>query len=233
MNRYPWWTYTILGIALLVGPLYTVPNLYGEAPAVQVSSGKATLKLDATLVPRIEQVLAQAQIKPDFVQFDGNSVRARLADHDTQLGAEDIIGRTATFEMRMINDTAEAREAITSGVVPFGSERFVDRDGSPLILTALAALSARGGVLPARPQPVGEYRRPSRRDGLHPPLRLDFQCAPAFSLRGHRRRVRLRRGQDRLPCRYRSRCHHHHPGTGASAPAAVTRVRAPEPAAGR
>jgi hypothetical protein len=42
MNRYPWWKYAILGIALLVGLLYTLPNFYGEAPAVQVSSGKAT-----------------------------------------------------------------------------------------------------------------------------------------------------------------------------------------------
>ena len=38
MNRYPWWKYTILALALLVGLLYTLPNLFGEAPAVQVSS---------------------------------------------------------------------------------------------------------------------------------------------------------------------------------------------------
>ena len=47
MNRYPWWKYTILAVSLLLGLLYAVPNLYGEAPAVQVSSGKATLKIDA------------------------------------------------------------------------------------------------------------------------------------------------------------------------------------------
>jgi len=52
MNRYPWWKYAILAIALLVGLLYTLPNFFGEAPAVQVSSGKATLKLDSGLVQR-------------------------------------------------------------------------------------------------------------------------------------------------------------------------------------
>ena len=51
MNRYPWWKYLILGIALLVGLVYTLPNFFGEAPAVQVSSGKATLKLDAVNPP--------------------------------------------------------------------------------------------------------------------------------------------------------------------------------------
>jgi hypothetical protein len=47
MNRYPWWKYALLGVALLVGLLYTLPNFFGEAPAVQVSSGKATVKVDA------------------------------------------------------------------------------------------------------------------------------------------------------------------------------------------
>lgn len=93
MNRYPWWKYAIIGVALLIGLIYTLPNFFGEAPAVQVSSGKATLKLDGTLAPRIEQALASAGIKADFVQFDGNSVKARFADTDTQIKAKDAIAR--------------------------------------------------------------------------------------------------------------------------------------------
>ncbi len=93
MNRFPWWKYTILGLALLIGLLYTLPNLYGEAPAVQVSSGKATLKLDAGLVPRIEKTLSAAQLKPDFVQFEGNSVKARFATTDEQIKAKDAISK--------------------------------------------------------------------------------------------------------------------------------------------
>ena len=85
MNRYPWWKYTLLALALLVGLLYTLPNLYGEAPAVQVSSGKATLKLDASIVPRIDKALADAGLKPDFVQYEGNSVKARF-DNTDQIG---------------------------------------------------------------------------------------------------------------------------------------------------
>ncbi|MFY9514544.1 MAG: protein translocase subunit SecD [Rubrivivax sp.] len=93
MNRYPWWKYTILAVALLIGLLYTVPNLYGEAPAVQVSSGKATLKIDAGMVQRVEQALTGADVRPDFVQFDGNSVRARFRDTDTQIRAKDAIAK--------------------------------------------------------------------------------------------------------------------------------------------
>src|SRR5436305_2845765 len=79
-------------IALLVGLIYTLPNLFGEAPAVQVSSGKVTVKLDASLAPRIEKILADAGLTPDFVRYDGNSVKARFADLDAQRKAKDAIG---------------------------------------------------------------------------------------------------------------------------------------------
>ena len=92
MNRYPLWKYAIMAIALVVGLIYTLPNLFGEAPAVQVSSGKVTVKLDPSLAPRIEDILVKAGIKPDFVQFDGNSVKARLTDLDAQRKAKDAIG---------------------------------------------------------------------------------------------------------------------------------------------
>jgi preprotein translocase subunit SecD len=91
MNRYPAWKYVILVIALLVGLIYTLPNFFGEAPAVQVSSGKATLKLDSSIAPRIEQILTQAGLKADFVQFEGNSVKARFGDLDAQRKAKDAI----------------------------------------------------------------------------------------------------------------------------------------------
>ncbi len=93
MNRYPWWKYALLAFALVVGLLYTLPNFFGEAPAVQVSSGKVTLKVDATLQARVAEVLDQAGLKPDFVQFEGNSVKARFADTDTQIKAKDALNK--------------------------------------------------------------------------------------------------------------------------------------------
>ncbi|WOB07858.1 protein translocase subunit SecD [Piscinibacter gummiphilus] len=93
MNRYPWWKYAILAIALLVGLIYTLPNFFGEAPAVQVSSGKATLKLDSSSAERVKEVLAAAKLQPDFVVFEGNSVKARFADGDAQLQAKDALSK--------------------------------------------------------------------------------------------------------------------------------------------
>ncbi len=93
MNRFPLWKYALLVVAVLIGLIYTLPNFFGEAPAVQVSSGRATLKIDATLVPRVERALAQAGLQPDFVQLDGTSVRARFRDTDTQIKAKDAIAK--------------------------------------------------------------------------------------------------------------------------------------------
>jgi preprotein translocase subunit SecD len=93
MNRYPWWKYAIIVIALVVGALYTAPNFFGESPAVQVSSGKATVKVDSSLVTRVQDALKAANLNADFVQLEGNSVRARFADTDTQLKAKDTIAK--------------------------------------------------------------------------------------------------------------------------------------------
>ena len=57
MNRYPWWKYLILALAVVIGALYTLPNFFGEAPAVQVSSGKATVKVESELLARVNRVL--------------------------------------------------------------------------------------------------------------------------------------------------------------------------------
>ena len=91
MNRYPLWKYAILLAALVVGLIYTLPNLFGEAPAVQVSSGRATLKIDSSVATRVEEALTKSGLQADFVQFEGNSVKARFADTDTQIKAKDAI----------------------------------------------------------------------------------------------------------------------------------------------
>ena len=70
MNRYAWWKYLIIAVALFVGFVYTLPNFFGEAPAVQLSSGKATIKLDASAVATVESALKQAGVTADFVEFD-------------------------------------------------------------------------------------------------------------------------------------------------------------------
>jgi len=93
MNRYPWWKYALIAFALIVGLVYTAPNLFGESPAVQVSSAKPTVKVDAAMVGRVQDALAAVKLKADFVQLEGNSVRARFTDTDTQIKAKDAVSQ--------------------------------------------------------------------------------------------------------------------------------------------
>jgi preprotein translocase subunit SecD len=91
MNRYPVWKFVVMALAVLVGLLYTVPNFYGEAPAVQIAAGKTAVKVDEDVAAKVRQLLAAAKIQADYVRFEGTTVRARFADTDTQIHAKDVI----------------------------------------------------------------------------------------------------------------------------------------------
>ena len=91
MNRYPLWKNATVLIALVLGLLYTLPNFFGEVPAVQVASVKASHKVDIKLMNQVEAALKAAAVVPQGIYLDLNSVRVRLADTDTQLKAKDAI----------------------------------------------------------------------------------------------------------------------------------------------
>ncbi len=91
MNRYPIWKYAVIVVAMIVGVLYTLPNFFGESPAVQVSSSKVTTKVDASTLARVQETLASAGINSDLVALDGTSIKARFDNTDTQLKAKDAL----------------------------------------------------------------------------------------------------------------------------------------------
>ncbi|MFP3551683.1 protein translocase subunit SecD [Paraburkholderia sp. SIMBA_049] len=140
MNRYPLWKYVVMLVALVIGLVYTLPNFFGEAPAVQVSSGKATVKLDSTTLSQVEAALASSQIKPDDVTFDNSSqnanIRVRLKDTDTQLHVKDLLQKALN------SDPSDPQYIVALNL----------QSASPRWLTALHALpmylglDLRGGV---------------------------------------------------------------------------------------
>ncbi len=136
MNRYPVWKYVILGIALLVGVIYTLPNFFGEAPAVQVSSAKATVKVDAAVQERVEQALKAAGVQADSVSFDGNSVRARFDTPDNQLKAKDAI------EHALISDPSDPMYIVALNLVSRSPDWLTAINARPMYL----GLDLRGGV---------------------------------------------------------------------------------------
>ncbi len=91
MNRYPLWKNLLILVVLLFGILYTLPNYFGEVPAVQVSSAKSTIRLTDAALATAEKALSDAHISHDGVFFDNNSVRVRLASTDAQIKAKDAL----------------------------------------------------------------------------------------------------------------------------------------------
>jgi preprotein translocase subunit SecD len=95
MNRFPVWKYALIALCIVVAFVYTIPNFFGESPAVQVSSGKATVKVDSALLGKVESALKSAGVSYTAALLDPNSVRVRFADTDTQLKAKDLIDKAA------------------------------------------------------------------------------------------------------------------------------------------
>jgi preprotein translocase subunit SecD len=147
MNRYPVWKYAVILVALLVGALYTLPNFFGESPAVQVSSGKATVKVDATTQAKVQQALAQAGIQPQSMSLDATGIKARVANTDQQLKAKDAIQKALN------PDAGDPAYVVALNLI----------SGSPRWLTALRA--------------VPMYLGLDLRGGVHFMLQVDMQAA--------------------------------------------------------
>ena len=136
MNRYPVWKYAIMLIVLLVAMVFTLPNFFGEAPAVQVSSAKATVKLDAAVQQRVEEALKAAGVTPDAISFEGGSIKVRLDSTDNQLKARDAIQRA------LVPDAADPYYIVALNLLSRSPTWLGNLGAQPMYL----GLDLRGGV---------------------------------------------------------------------------------------
>jgi preprotein translocase subunit SecD len=136
MNRYPFWKYAIIVIALLVGAVYTLPNFFGEAPAVQISAGKASVKVDAAVQTRVEQVLQAANLVPDVVSLENGSLKVRFEDTDTQIKAKDAI------QHALVPDVNDASYVVALNLLSRSPAWLSALNAAPMYL----GLDLRGGV---------------------------------------------------------------------------------------
>lgn len=140
MNRYPLWKYLVIAVALLFGAIYTLPNFFGESPAVQVSSQKATVKVDPALMARVEDILKGNGIAADGVFFEtvglNSTVRVRFQDTDAQLKAKDAV------EKSLNPDQADATYVVALNLIPNTPRWLMQVRALPMYL----GLDLRGGV---------------------------------------------------------------------------------------
>jgi len=140
MNRYPLWKYVLILLVLCMGVLYTVPNFFGESPAVQISSAKATLKLGPDTVSRARAALEKSGVQVETIFYEdlGNSgtVRARFATTDLQFKAK------SALEQGLNSDPSDPSYLIAFNLLPNTPGWLQSLHALPMYL----GLDLRGGV---------------------------------------------------------------------------------------
>ena len=136
MNRYPLWKYITVAVALVLGFIYTLPNFFGESPAVQVSSAKATIKVDPRTLERVESTLKTAGVETSGLFLDSNGVKVRLANTDTQLKAKDLL------EKQFNPDPTDPQYVVALNLLSSSPQWLTNLGALPMYL----GLDLRGGV---------------------------------------------------------------------------------------
>tara|TARA_R110000851_G_scaffold278768_1_gene431909 strand:+ start:40289 stop:42157 length:1869 start_codon:yes stop_codon:yes gene_type:complete len=140
MNRYPLWKYLIVLAAVIIGLIYTLPNFFGESPAVQIAPAKTAVKVEANMLGRVQQLLNENNIPTTGSYFEQNgpvgTVRFRFDSTDTQLQAKDVI------ESALNPDPADADYTVALNLLPSSPNWLSALGANPMYL----GLDLRGGV---------------------------------------------------------------------------------------
>ena len=154
MNRYPVWKYLLIAIALLIGVLYTAPNYFGESPALQVTSGRSTINVTSATTTLVEDALKRTveegvkqnivtlskrinelgTTEPIIQQQGADRIVVQLPGVQDVARAKDIIGRTATLELRMVDHSVTPGTEL-SAAIPLNSELFTEGRGAPVVVS--------------------------------------------------------------------------------------------------
>ena len=122
MNRYPTWKYLLVLAAIVVALVYSVPNLFGEDPAIQVSSARG--QTDLGTAKRVEETLTRAGIKFTGSLLDSTGVKVRFADTETQLRARDVVqkelGESFTVALNLLPSTPAVLRAVRAEPMHLG-----------------------------------------------------------------------------------------------------------------
>ena len=164
MNRYPKWKYFLIAAVVLIGLLYTIPNFFGESPAVQVNPAKATLKADTALLGKVEASLKLANIQFNGIFLEPSGVKVRFASQDDQLKAKDnlvnSLGRDYTVALNLLTKTPNWLLGI--GAKPMN--KGLDLQGG---VHFLLQVDMKAAIDKAAESNVGDFRSALRREKIN------------------------------------------------------------------
>lgn len=164
MNRYPIWKFVLIGTVFIIGLLYTIPNFFGESPAVQISPAKSSLKVDQALLQKVEDTLKLANIPFDGLFMDASGVKVRLANTDTQLLAKDKLvgnlGKDYTVALNLVPQTPNWLQSIGAKPMYLGLDL---RGGVHFLLQ----VDMKAALDKAAESTVGDFRMALRKEKIN------------------------------------------------------------------
>ncbi len=91
LNQYPWWKYLLIGLVILWGLIFALPNLFGEDPAVQISGARANIAIDPAFQNRVAALLDAEKLPHKRLELEADRLLVRFTDPEEQLKAADIL----------------------------------------------------------------------------------------------------------------------------------------------
>ncbi len=115
MNQYSIWRYLMILSVIVVGIVYALPNLYGEDPALQITSSRG-FELPSDITANIDDALVVEQISYTSRERQGNHLLYRFASPEDQLKAAGILreslGEQFVVALNLAHATPDALRAI-------------------------------------------------------------------------------------------------------------------------
>ena len=107
MNRYPLWKNILVGIVVLVGLLYALPNIFDQDPALEIT-GSRRAEVNSETETRVRDALGTAGIAIKSLDAGSNKLLLRFSDSETQLRAKDsletLLGSDYTLALTLSSD---------------------------------------------------------------------------------------------------------------------------------
>jgi preprotein translocase subunit SecD len=91
--RAPLWKYLLIIVVLLVSLVYSLPNLYPDEPAIQISGASATVPADQAVLESATRALNTAGIAFHGTEVQSKGLLLRLNGGNEQLRAQDVVKR--------------------------------------------------------------------------------------------------------------------------------------------
>ena len=111
MNRYSSWKYILILIVVVVGIIYALPNLYGSAPALQISASSAAAEVSELTELQVNIALDDANIESVSMELGDGRLTIKFADEETQLRAKDVLqealGRSHVIALNLAPNTPD------------------------------------------------------------------------------------------------------------------------------